>query len=460
MVIYFKYQLKRIKISSKSSIIFLSIFFLILKIFASSYLIEINKSIYELSFGFGNLIKNLVENGEFRSCFKEKCQYASRMPIIPLLIATLSHISKSQFIIAIIKNIFLSLFFIMNYLIIIKISLIDKKFVNKLFLVSLIVLSFSLPLIKHSSSITYEEGYLIEPIILWLISFLTALRLILIYKNKSASYKIILTTSLLGLLIFLIKSSMLLIFILSLSLVAFSFWKFYKNKGQKIYPLASIIICIVTLSAWGIHQLNKTGKFSIMTSYDGENFFRGNNDVSYKIYPHYSLDLIFNTQKISIKNELITSEILFPDFSKFTNEVEWNKYYKKMSKEWIINNPKKFFNFFIKKINNFYLSYKKTPYSIYENENQENNIKRIDKIFTAVWLIEGRIFLLATILLIIKRYMNNDKFMKIQSIIIILILLAYSIPYLIGFNYERHITPFLLIVIICFFSLTTISQKK
>jgi CDP-diglyceride synthetase len=168
----------------------------------------------------------------------------------------------------------------------------------------------------------------------------------------------------------------------------------------------------------------------------------------------------FNTQKISIKNETIASEILFPDFSKFKNEVEWNEYYNKMSKEWIINNPKKALSFFLKKINNFYLSYKKTPYSIYENENQENNIKRIDKIFTTVWLVEGRIFLLATILLIIKRYMNNDKFMKIQSIIIILILLAYSIPYLIGFNYERHITPFLLIMIICFFSLTTTSQKK
>ena len=131
-----------------------------------------------------------------------------------------------------------------------------------------------------------------------------------------------------------------------------------------------------------------------------------------------------------------------------------NQYYKEKTILWIKENPKIFAKYIIKKIYNFLIYIKKTPLSIGPDVHKEYFKNPIQEITILFWLLIGRFFTLVLAYLIMKNW-NKKKFL---CSFIILMNLAYAIPYLLAFSYERHVTPFLIMVIISVWGLLNIRK--
>lgn len=128
-------------------------------------LIPFNIDGYQLGFGFGSYIENLVEHGEFKShCWKyftnqeETCLRSSRMPALPLTLAPFVKLGLDQASIAFLKStIFHLLTFIFFVFLIGKLTSQKQRF-GAVTILALIYLS---PMYsKHLTSITYEEGFI------------------------------------------------------------------------------------------------------------------------------------------------------------------------------------------------------------------------------------------------------------------------------------------------------------
>ena len=246
--------------SFKFSIIII-FFFLFLKIIASYYYyFTYELDIFNLSNVFGGYIKSLYLEQEFKSCIEDNqftifigdlvsCSYSTRMPVLPYLYFLFTFVSTEYFTIAIFKNILLSLIFLLM------LRIFYKKFIltnQKTFYVInffLLFIFISPSIIKHSSNISYEEGIILELLILWSLFFLMSTYFIsknLVVKNEYTPIVVITLSTV----IYFTKASMLLCLILSIILSLF--W-LQKQKDHKII-ITIIISCSVVLS-WGYRNL-------------------------------------------------------------------------------------------------------------------------------------------------------------------------------------------------------------
>ena len=389
------------------------ILFLLLKLIASYiYYFSYELNIFNLSNIFGGYIESLSTSNEFKSCnldnhytiyFDENisCAYSMRMPVIPYLYLIFTLFSKKYFVIAILKNILLSFIFLILFKIFYKkIKLIDKNIFY--------IFNFFLLSCYYISRNTTKKNEL-TPILV--ISLSTV-----IYFTKSSTF-----------------------LCLFISIIINLIWL---KKENNLKVILTILISLSLVMLWGYRNLNVSNSFNIGSSINWVNGYHGLNDTALQIYPEIALDQIFFAESFELKNKKI---ILNNDniVIKFENEWDKNDYYKNKSLNWIKESPVDFIKLTYKKFYNFFIYLKKTPYSVGPKVNKEYKEYSFQELVVFTWLIFGR---LSTILLLFFIYKNwrNEKFM---CTFIILMCGAYSLPYLIGFNYERHITPFIIMTI-------------
>lgn len=433
--------------SFKFSLIII-VFFLIFKIIASYfYYFSYEQNIFNLSNIFGGYIESLYTYQEFKSCNLDNhytifdngavsCAYSMRMPILPYLYYLFSFISKKYLIIAILKNILLSLVFLILFKIFYKkIELINNN-IFYIFNFSLIIIFISPVVIKHSSNISYEEGIILELIILWSLFFLLSCYYISRKSTKNNELIPILII-LLSTVIYFTKSSMLLC--LLISIIINLIWL---KKENNLKIILTIFISLSLVLIWGYRNLNVSNSFNVGSSINWVNGYHGLNNTALKIYPEIALDQIFFAENFKLKNNKIVKNLDNINL-KFENEWDKNNYYKKKSLEWIKHNPLNFVKLTTMKFYNFFIYLKKTPYSVGPIVSAEYKNYSLQQIVVFIWLLFGRLSTLLLLYLIYKKW-HNEKFLCLS---IILMCGAYAAPYLIGFNYERHITPFLIMTL-------------
>ena len=100
-------------------IIIISFIFIETFISENSYLIDNSNNILikKIPFGYGSLIYNIINNGEYLSNDLGLNMNVSRLPMLPMIISTLIYISKNIYFVVIVKNI---IFFSIYYFFIIK----------------------------------------------------------------------------------------------------------------------------------------------------------------------------------------------------------------------------------------------------------------------------------------------------------------------------------------------------
>jgi hypothetical protein len=437
---------------------FIIFIFYIFKIISSlAFYMNDPRTTFELSNSFGGYIDSIYRGNGFQSCVydghftifiqnKIGCNFSTRMPIVPYLYAFLSIFSNKVLLVSLMKNTIISIIFFYLIKIFYKI---EKNMFKKIHIFNffLIIIFFSPPVIKHASNVYYEEGLTIEFLILWSVFFLLCLFLIekkLLEKNDLAPSILLL----ISIVLYFTKETML--FCLLLSFVINFIW-IRKKFSPKV--LLTIFLSIILLFAWASRNHKVTNKYFIGSSINWMLTYYSFNNTSYKIYPEIALDQLFHAKEFILidgtkiknheKNKL-----------KFENELSRNQYYKEKTILWIKENPKIFAKYIIKKIYNFLIYIKKTPLSIGPDVHKEYFKNPIQEITILFWLLIGRFFTLILAYLIIKNW-NKKKFL---CFFIILMNLAYASPYLLAFSYERHITPFLIMVIISVWGLLNIRK--
>lgn len=429
---------------SHKLLLLLGFTFLLLKSISSLYFIP-DVKIYELHFGFGEYIRNIVAGNGFVSCSYEVCAHSTRMPFMPIFYSWIAKLNDSQIAIALIKNLILSLFSLSAIAFFYTVyENISKK--NTLaWGVAYLLIIVSPPVIKHSSMIKYEEGLLIELLLVWSFGFIVILKLLSLKEYSLKTATIVSIVMITITIVYLTKSSTILLY-----LITFILSVFYLTKSKSMIVFVSLSMSVLMLSLWGIHNYTNSGKISIMSSHDGENLFRGNSSMGRLIYPYILLDRLVDSPSFYLGNDThINVNLPHKSVNDFNNEWEWNDYYKSKSIRWIKSNPKEFLQYTASKVYNFFIAIKKSPHSSSNNikDKSQNHIKNLS---FSIWLFLGRVFFITTLIICLRLLFRGLLYDRLIAIYFLVTIICYSTPFIVGFNYERHITPFIVLVMISF----------
>jgi hypothetical protein len=203
-----------------------------------------------------------------------------------------------------------------------------------------------------------------------------------------------------------------------------------------------LIVGLAPLLGWGLYCLAVTGEFRIGSSYDGENLFRGSNDAAYLIYPPGNLDRIFRDTRIVIEGTAIDLPPR-PHPPVFDNEWRRSDWYAMLALRWIEDNPLKFVEMTARKFFVMFGEIRSTPLNC-------DGDSRYSPYYLAgiPWMIFARLIFLRNIMVSLgplRRHLD-------QRVLVALVGLCafYSVPYLVGFAYERHVAPLVLPTVLFF----------
>jgi hypothetical protein len=406
---------------------------------ASVYFVPTSESVFQLGFEFGPYVETLVRNGVFASCLGDACNKASRMPIIPLFYSALAAISTSALFVAIAKDLIISLIFLVSFYFLLNSQRNFHRYAVVIWCIVGAVLCVSAPVVKHTGAVTYEEGILIEIIALWAYSLLLAV--VSVSQKVLTARKILIFNVALAFFAFMTKSSMLLLFIVS---VCFCGW--HAVRYRSVTAVSVIFVCIMLVVVWGVRNEIATGRFSVMTSSDGENLFRGWNEESLQIYPDVVLDQIFISDVVYLQDG---TEIAISQKPTFKGEWVSNDYFRYAAVSWGLSHPKEGAQFIVRKLRVFFIGIVKTPYTYTNDARSIGRGFDAEGVLTSVWLVCGRAFELALMVLVVLLWREGDRGARALAVTAIVATSAYAAPYVVGFAYERHITGYLVLVATC-----------
>lgn len=426
-------------LSGNRKLVLLAVWYATIKLLATVAYNSPHDSIYDISFGFGPFIESLLTNGHYRSCVDGSCTYATRMPGLPLFFAALGLISKNLLVAALLKTVIMTIgvFACFRYLLRRQPGATEVK--AWVWFVVAGILACSPAVIKHATTVHYEEGFLIEILFLWVFALLLAARRIGGAKEEDSDPGIYVMIVVLGALAYLFKSSMIAVLVLSLVVAGVGFWR---SRGRAIVVVG--VLAVACVAGWGVHNQVVTHHFSVMTSFDGQNAYRGANDQGEKIYPQLYLDRLFDSEDVYLPDGERVALPHLPAISDFPNEWAQNSYYEKRAKDWTLDHPGDAARFDVKKAVNFLVGIHKTPYTY--DADARNIPTTPGDALVMLWLAIGRVFELVLIGLLVVLWRRRDRAGRFMCAAVVLGNGAYAAPYLVGFNYERHVTTFLVMV--------------
>ena len=421
----------------------LAVVFLLLKLLLVRATIPVEQSIFQLDFGFGEYIQSLHTSEQLAFCRKSYCTYATRMPLIPWLYHLLGYLTLSSVLVAVIKGVALSLITAITFkhLLGYQLKLHRKALASWCWILPLVVLSPAV--IKHASAIAYEEGLLIELGLLWAYAFLLCTRMLASNGGEAKAGPSVLAV-LLSAVIYAAKSSMLPLLLASLLLGLIVVIQ------RKSWATLLAMVCALSVPlSWGLRNEHVTGRFSIMTSWDGENMYRGASDLGYRLYPDVVLDRMFDSSAFHMRDgQLVTHEQL-PTIGAFKDEWVWNDHYRQLAMDWVKQHPQDALGYTWQKVFNFFVRIEKTPYQYKSDGSEIGQRLGVQNLLTAAWLLVGRMLELAMLVLSGLLLMRRQAGSAYLVLGVAVVNAAYAAPYILGFNYERHITPYLVIVACC-----------
>lgn len=266
------------------------------------------------------------------------------------------------------------------------------------------------------STIAVEEAYSI--------TFFSLIFSFFVFKEADLNRNKLIMFALFMFLFALLKSS----YLLLAGIIPILFWQRYKDKRLIIYGTTGVILAFILWGGWVYYS---TSKVSLSSSYNWFNFFKGNSEYS---DAYYIGDL-----------DKIPNQFLYGDFE---DEWEWSDAYKEASLNFVYNNPLVIAKLFLKKVFVFFLNIVPvTADSVYKI-----------LIYGLTLLLLRLVFYLNVMQFVrtsVKRKpAQHDKFLLVA---LVLIVIFYSVPYLIGFAYIRHFLP--LSILAVFLSLKSQENK-
>lgn len=413
----------------------------LLKLLAVVAATPTGESIYHISFGFGAYVEGILVDGRYQGCVDGICTSAARMPAQPLFFAAIGVVSTSLMIAALVKAILLSTLVIWSFRYLLRLQVGSDRLKTGVWFFVGGVLVLSPVVLKHIVTVHYEEAFLIEILFVWAFAFLVALRQLASGAAERNNGVVVLAVTLSSL-AYLFKSSMILVFALTL-LLALCWWL----RGHSRAVLVTAVVSLAPMAAWGIHNQVATDHFSVMTSFDGQNSYRGLNSEGRRMYPELYLDRLFDSDAVYTPDGEEIELPTLPDRSEFSDEWSYDQHFRAEAMDWLKANPGEAAQFTLKKAWNYFGAIHKTPYT-YDADARDLPTSIGDQV-TMAWLLLGRLIWLGMLALLVLLWRTRDRAARWLCLGVVGINATYSGPYLVGFNYERHVTTYLVIVSAC-----------
>ena len=427
--------------------------FLLEKWVCSWWFIGGTSTLQDLQFGFGAYVQSLLAHGNFAACVGARCNHASRMPVIPLFCALVARFCDRQIVAALLKDALLSCGLVGALGFLQARSPAQAQPLRRSFLLVLGIMVLCPPVIKHASMISYEEGFILEPLLVWMACVVISAQLLGSRAPAEAAPWIAMAL-LISLFVFMTKSSMVLVLALSfaLGLGGLGALVVEGRSMRGVAPVAlALLACVAVVGFWGLRQQREVGRFSIMSTWDGENLYRGNNPIAPEIYPRLSLDQLFDSHSVVLADGQVLRLPRQPGWLGYASERSWDRGYRARAIHWMIDHKRAALAFLLRKAENFLASIHKTPAVQGSGARApERSWKlRIEQATITLWLVFGRAMELLLAYRLWHELRARDPIRAWRAGSMLAALAAYSAPYVVGFNYERHITPFLLLVLLC-----------
>ncbi len=190
----------------------------------------------------------------------------------------------------------------------------------------------------------------------------------------------------------------------------------------------SVMLAMVAVALFSLAAFNErhAGKFTIGSSWEGWNLYKGNCEYSKDLYPPYSLDLLDYEGKVTADRPLV-------------DEWDHNDYFRRKAVTFIKAHPADFLELAVRKAWIFYGEVRASGLT----ERGESRYGRPVYLLQIPWMIAFRVMLWAAIGLAVLTVWRNpwrsDPAMVAVTYLVFLAL--YSGFHVIGFAYERHVMP-------------------
>ncbi|TAG57474.1 MAG: hypothetical protein EAZ27_02885 [Cytophagales bacterium] len=364
-----------------------------------------------LSFGYGVLINSLSENGQYQVCgvhAPEICFTAHRLPLITYFLYLFHYIGIPMFWAALVKIILSSL------LIWLSLKIVLKKTNSVWFPIIFVFI-----LITPRWALNYVEIGMEEPYLIPLMAFLYASFLFSDYSFSTL--KIIAITILLCMTMWIKHSMLYFPFVFAI------FW-YIKFRNIK-HSVIMLLILISSVLGIAFFTQQVSGRFTIKSSWEGWNLYKGNNEHTLNYYPQYHLD---NLDYLG----LVTVDSTVKDEWQYSNQLS------ERAKKYIVNNPLEFVKMTLVKSYVFFLDFSDTGRPLGEVAYS----KKIE-IINSIFLLILRLLFVISIFYCFYLYffrLKIDKDFKLATLFMIFTLLSFSGFHIIGFAYQRHFMPVIL----------------
>lgn len=410
-----------------------------LKVVAIYVYVPVSATLLDVGFGFAPYVQSLITNGHFAACDYSVCDYARRMPGVPYFLFISSFFTDGLRAAALIKAIALSGLLWLSYRSVAGYFVAQPVMLRRVIFALVAFLALSPNLVKHAAMVDYEEGYILELLAVAATStmFLVASNL----KNSSALRYMfpVVTVSM----AYLFKSSMVVIWVVTSSLVVY----LAVSSGRLRLASGLIALALAAPGGWLQHNWSQGGKATIMSSYDGENAFRGWHAHTLDLYPDCTLDLLFQPTTVCGTRTLqFPAE---PRRADFANEWEWNDRYAQRARDWVINHPSEALKILGAKLQAVFLSIRIVPHYRVTDGANDTTRTMAEEWLSGVWLSLGRVLEIPWLAVIGFLICRGDAQARRVAVFSLIIPLGYALPYVLGFGYERHFSILIMLVTIC-----------
>jgi hypothetical protein len=396
------------------------------------------QTVEQTGFGFGDYVDNLLHSGEFRTCVRppfdpcqpDRCLYATRMPVVPLLYAALAHVVGTQSVAIDFAKCILTAALLAGLLAV----LMRDARPSLLGVVLLYALYFGPQALKHGAAIEYEEGLLLdlELSLAIAVSYLLRPELAATHSRRIVMG---LTAIAIAVLMYFIKTTALLML-----LVVSGLFVLRARAGWRV-NLAAGILVLLPFAAWGLHNAaTSSGGMHLSSSWNGENLFRGYNSDSVAIYPQISLDRIFDTRRAVLEDG---TTVPLGDYAEhqqcFVDEWAWNESYAQRALAWLKAHPLEAALFNLRKTWVALVEIRHTPYHLSATE-RDSEYPRAVSVAMLIWMTLAR---LVSFFLVFRLLGELLARRNVEALWILGLLGAAFAPYIIVFSYQRHVVPLL-----------------
>jgi hypothetical protein len=350
------------------------------------------------------------------------------MPVMPWLIADLTKVVGVGTVnVALAKMILTSLL----ASIFLAILSLDLRFsVGRLIL--LYGLYFGPQVLKHASSLEYEETILVDLIFCFSIAVSYLIRPDItgsaLRRNLMALSAVVLACAM-----YFAKATMLPVLIVTMALALTN------RRLPWTWKVASMVFVVMPFALWGYHNLQQTGQLRFTSSWDGENLYRGYNSFSLAIYPELNLTRVLDSSSVTLADGTVLALQDTAHQTCYRDEWAWNDHYAAAAHAWLLQHPGAATWFLLKKAWVALIEVRHTPADA-------DPVSHGVAAAMVTWMIFARGVSAAFVIVALRRIFQGRILQgyRREALWALLLLGAAFLPFVIVFAYQRHVIPLLL----------------